>query len=275
MTFRRRAHDPIVAILSLCAAGCGAHPEDPAVAAQTLCDGSAEVRLAYRSAGGFVPDTYAFSAAYGLGYLAIDGGCRYWAGGSGLDGLRTGTLAPEAAARAATDLHLAELPGLSAYPDNQSCPDASGYYLGSGGHSINCTCGCDDLPAAIPHAFQNAALLQMKLVATGPSSEGPLRALAIRMDQAAKVTPPPGSVFPWPLASSPAALVSDRGIDATSGPQIDAEADRRALRALRASAASAKAELIFVVSEGTLFALYLRDEPPDPVAHALTTLGTR
>jgi hypothetical protein len=273
MKVHRRVRDSIVAILSLCAAGCGAHPEDPAVAAQTLCDASAEVRLVYRSGGGFVPDTYAFYGAYGLGYLAIDGGCHYWAGGGSLDGLRTGTLGPEAAARAAADLHLAELPALSAYPDNQSCPDAGGYYLGSGGHSINCTCGCDDLPAAIPRAFENAAVLQMKLVATGTPSEGPLRALAIRMDQATKLTPPPGSVFPWPLASSPAALVSDRGIDATSGPLIDAEADRRALRALRASAASGKAEVIVVVSEGTLFALYLRDEPPDPVAHALTTLG--
>jgi hypothetical protein len=271
----RRHPDLVVAVMSLWGAACG-RTEDPTAAAQAFCDGSDEVRLAYRASGGFVFDAYAFFGAYGLGYLAVDGGCHYWAADDGLSGLHTGTLGTEMAARVASDLHVAEIPALSAHPDTQSCPDAGEFVLASGGKSINCTCGCDDLPAAIPEAFKNAYPLRMNLAAAGAAFDGPLRALTVGNGQGPGFTPPPGSVFPWPLASSPTAFAAVARIGPDSGQPIEDQADRRALRSLRAMAAAAGQTQIFVrTGDGTLFVLYLRDEPPLPVARALLALGAR
>jgi hypothetical protein len=247
---------------------------DPAPAARALCDGSSEVRLTYKSTGGFVDAAYAFYAPQGLSFFAIDGGCQYWAGGDLNTGLRTGTLSAEMAGSIAIELHVDEIPALAAHQDTQSCPDAGGSYLGAGGRFISCTCGCDDLPAAIPDAFKNATIVKGRLLSEGAPWDGPLRALAIPIDD--PKSQPPNKIVDWPLTSSPSALATGPMFSATSGKAIETVADRMALRRLRPMAGDVPGSgPIYVRAlDGAVFSLYLHDELPAPAAQALTTLGS-
>jgi hypothetical protein len=272
-----KRHDRGVAVVaSLWAAACGSMTDDPApvTAAGALCDGSSEVRLTYKSVGGFVDAPYAFYAPQGMTFFAVDGGCHYWAGGDLNTGLRTGTLSAEMADSTAAALHVNEIPALAAHQDTESCPDAGGAYLGAQGRFISCTCGCDDLPAAIPQSFRNADTLGVSLLSAGAPSDGPLRALAIPVDD--PKGPAPAKILDWPLAASPSTLATGPMIAASSGKAIEAPADRMALRNLRVMAGQlAGFGPIYVRAiDGALFSLYLRDELPAPVAQALTTLGS-
>jgi hypothetical protein len=271
----RRHHDLGVAVVvSLCAAACGTTTQAPATAARALCDGTSEVRLTYKSVGGFVEPAYPFYAPQGLAFFAVDGGCHYWAGGDLNVGLRTGTLSGEMAGSVATELHVDEIPSLATHEDTESCPDAGGSYLGAGGRFINCTCGCDALPAAIPQAFRNATILRGRLLSGGAPSDGPLRALTIPVDD--PMGKPPTKIVDWPLASSPSSLATGPVFSASSGKAIEAAADRMALRSLRAMAGDAPGvgPIYVRAIDGALFSLYLHDELPAPVAQALTTLGS-
>jgi hypothetical protein len=267
-------HALAAAVLSsLCTAACNPATEDSAAAAP-LCDGSADVRVAYKVGGGFVDSAYAFWAPQGLAFFAVDGGCHYWAGRDLNVGLHTGTFGAEMANTVARDLHVREFAALSSHQDTRSCSDAGFALLGSGGRFISCTCGCEELPAAIPRAFDNADRLNGTLVSTGAPSDGPLRALTIPIDD--PQWQPPAKVLDWPLASSPGALATGPMFDASSGKAIEGAADRAALRDLRASADGVGSTPIYVRgSDGVLFALYLRDELPAPIAQALATLGAR
>jgi hypothetical protein len=269
----RDQHDRVVAMVaSLCTAACGATTGDPAGAARPLCDGSSEVRLNYKSTGGFVDEVYAFYAPQGLAFFAVDGGCQYWAGGDLNTGLRTGTLTAEMAGSIATQLHFDQIPALAARQDTQSCPDAGGSYLGAGGRFISCTCGCDDLPAAIPDAFNNATMIKGRLLSEGASSDGPLRALAIPTDD--PKSQPPTKIVDWPLTSSPSSLATGPMFSASSGKTIETAADRMALRRLRTMAGDAPGPIYVRALDGAVFSLYLHDELPASAAQALTTLGS-
>ena len=271
----RRHHDLAVAVVSsLCAAACGDTTQDPAPDARALCDGSSEVRLTFKSGGGFVDSAYAFYAPHGFGFFAVDGTCHYWAGGNLNAGLRTGTLSMEMAGVITTELHVSEIPALAAHQDTESCSDAGVALIGAGGRFISCTCGCDTLPAAIPQAFKNVDTINASLISAGLPSDGPLRALAIPVDD--PKWQPPTKILDWPLASSPSALATSSMFTATSGKAIEAPADRMALRALRAMVGEAPGfgPIYVRAPDGAVFSLYLHDELPAPVDQALTALGS-
>jgi len=268
-----RHHDLAVAVLSLCAGACGHPAEGPPATARDLCDGSADVRLAYKVGGGHVNDAYAFYAPRGSVFFAVDGGCHYWAGRDLNDGLRTGTLGVQMADMVARDLHVGEIAALSSHQDTESCSDAGYGYLGRGAQFISCTCGCDDLPAAIPQAFAHADSLNITLVSQGAHADGPLRALTFPIGD--PNWQPSVKVQDWPLASSPRDLAADPMPGTGSGKAIESEADRVALRGLRAGAdaVGGGAPIYVRGSDGFVYSLYLRDELPGPIEQALTALG--
>jgi hypothetical protein len=281
-------HDPLVAIVSLFAVACsgmsdpgmdGGTPADPPIAATTepLCDGSAGPRLTFKIVGGFVESPFFFYAAHGYSFFAIDGTCRYWAGAGSLGEVRTGTLSAAQAAEVEDKLHWKLIPGLSAYPDRESCPDAGASLLGAGDKVISCTCGCNELPAEIPDAFAKVSAVHEGLFARGTSQDLPLRAATLPADEEAKVHPAP-NIQVWPLSSSPAALAAGAGeIMPSSGRAIEDPADRASLRALRRPATIPTSHQIIFVRDGTngVFRLLLRDEPPAAVVRALADLSRR
>jgi hypothetical protein len=78
-------------------------------------------------------------------------------------------------------------------------------------------------------------------------------------------------VFAWPLSWSPATIAVDQGLKVDSGRLIDQEADRQALRNLRAMVLPRMTSEIYVrTTDGALFSVFLRDEPPPAVMDALT-----
>jgi hypothetical protein len=269
----RRHHDLAVAVLSLCAGACGYPAGGPPSTARDLCDGSADVRLAYKVGGGHGDGAEAFYALRGSGaFFAVDGGCHYWAGRDLNDGLRTGTLGVQMADMVARDLHVGEIAGLSSHQDTRSCSDAGYGYLGRGAQFISCTCGCDELPAAISQAFVHADSLNVGLVSMGAPSDGPLWALT--MEIGGPNLQPAVKVQDWPLPSSPSALAADTVLGTRAEKVIESGADRAALRGLRAGADATGSAPIYVRgSDGFFYALYLRDELPVSIEQALTALG--
>jgi hypothetical protein len=82
-------------------------------------------------------------------------------------------------------------------------------------------------------------------------------------------------IQPWPLPSSPTALVFVAGEGSVlpdAGQDIVASSDRAALRALRRPPPAVQLPPILVRSGTDLFRLLLRDEPPAAVLAALAAL---
>jgi hypothetical protein len=268
----RDVRDLVVAILSLGAAACSG---DPVVAetAGALCDGSSDVRLAYVQSGGFVYGGYEFQAYQGWVFFAVDGTCRFWSSRDPIQGVRSGTLTPAQAATVETKTHFRQIPALSAYEDHESCPDAGGISLARGKQVVFCTCGCDPKsPPEMTDALDGANDVRQTTLADGTPIDGPLQAATLPFDPAtSKGDPGPAmNAFPWPLPWSPATIAVGAQITETSGRAIDDPSERAALRALRATAESRMLRPIYVkASDGALFSLLLRDDPPVAVQTAL------
>jgi hypothetical protein len=272
---RLRLSPALLAGLAL--AACGNEPGDDGVSptGQALCDGSSGARLSFLSGGGHVEQAYEFYGAYGHAAFVIDGQCRYWAAGSLLKGLRTGTLDQVAATDIARKLHWGSLATLSRQRDRDSCPDAGDALIGDGTHAINCSCGCDaGLPAATKEAFANIDAIHQQLMASGSPSDGPLRALSLPETASTVPGGNPSLILTWSLPFSPAELLlQGQSIGRDSGKAIDSPADRSALRQLRAMAPiQTGAEFFVRTGDAALFRIYARDEAPAHVVAGLAAL---
>ena len=107
----------------------------------------------------------------------------------------------------------------------------------------------------------------------GAAFDGSLRAASLPLVNV-KADPLPAMTLAWPLPWSPSTIAFGQPITADAGKLIEVEAERVALRQLRAMAATfAGNRNIFVrTSDGAFFSLFVRDEPPDHVREAVSTL---
>jgi hypothetical protein len=250
--------------------GDGSAAPDTPLAKAALCDGSEDVRLLYvNRGGGPLEPAFSFYGAYGHEFFVITGRCQYWAGASGLSGIRSGTLDVAAADGIARKLHHADFASLPA-SSGQSCPDASVRGLSDGTRTVLCHCTCPtDGPPAVRETFTNLRAIQEQLVA-GPAAELPIRVLAYATDDK------PGSndrSLSWPLSWSPAQVLAD-GQTAPApdaGRLVSPVAELAALRTLRTTAMQQSMYNAVRVKTGTneIYRVYLRDEAPAAVARAL------
>jgi hypothetical protein len=261
------------ALATLLLAACSGTSAGGATTSEPLCNGGMTARLTYLVGGGQVDQDYAFHSAYGFRSFVVDGACNFWVAREPLQGLGTGHLGPEQAAEFAAKLHWAALPELSKQRDVDSCPDAGDSVIGDGVHTINCTCGCDGLPAGTREAFARVEEVHRSLTAMSAPSEGPLRA-------ATRPVPPdeqkiPGSSpapLDWTLPFHPMELaIAEPSASRDSGKAIDDAAQRAELRRMRAAASQMPRGfgLLVRVADGSIFRLYLRDEAPDHVVAGL------
>lgn len=248
-----------------------ARDEDAGTApSAALCDGSSEMRLAYQSGGGFVDQSYFFTNPFGLSFFAIDGMCRFYAGGIGMPGIASGTLNKTDADALSADVHWIELAGWSwDLGKDQSCPDAGGVSLTRAKISAGCSCGCDaGAPKNLEKALSKAAEWATRLLDQGKPLDGAVSALAFEYQAGAAPSEP---VVAWPLSRSMSSidgLVRDRNDTklfdpAAKFPRFDDAAEAAKLRAVRG----------MPVEEGSKqYQLYVRDELPEQAAQAWDAL---
>jgi hypothetical protein len=242
-----------------------------------LCNASADIRLTYDVAGGFVDQTYGFTNPYGHAFFLIDGQCHYYAGGNYMKGIATGTLTQDEEGELSSDLHWNELDDWTwGGVKEQGCPDAGSVTLNRAGVSAMCTCGCDTgAPQGLNAALEKAYAWAERLVSQGALLDTPVSAIVL---EASSGDPTPQSI--WPLMrtmSSIPNLIVDRGDSKLwmgTGPwaRFDDTADISKLRQLRADttnldvAGSGSVHTFVPIQDGAnLYQLYVRDELPDDV----------
>jgi hypothetical protein len=202
---------------------------------------------------------------------ALDRHGRYYASRDALQGLREGTLTAAQAEQLAAEIGWASIDEWSAYPDDESCPDAGNVTLWKPGAAASCTCGCPDSPIM---EAETAALAQMypwieMLVMNGDELTTPIAAIAV------ETGPASGTELAWPLdraMTGIAGLVQTNDGAILGAPVIfDEAADAASLRALRARTTT-PGRLLQVRDDGVLYTLYLRDELPDEVTQGIALL---
>lgn len=227
----------------------GACTKDAAPA--RICDGSADVRLEIRSAGGLraLPEEAAFHDV-GWWYLVVDGRCRYWVATDAALTTRTGTV-DEAALRAA--LH------------HDEWKHVGGRWQGTGGPDlvardpwtrIDCLAGCDHpgTPRAVHKIHQAAFAEAERLAALGAPPDGPVEVLVIRGGGL-----PSDAHATWPLTRPIADLARDPDAPGTME-RVEGD-DATALRDLKRRATSYRA-FVIVSDETTSYRVYVRDAVP-------------
>lgn len=243
---------PLVLALAACGGG-----ED----AVTVCDGSADLRLAIRYLHGaaFAPGERVLYQN-GESYLFVDGTCTYHVktGGRWEDVVR-GT-ADDAVL--VDDLELAELPTRAgAYTGELD--DAPILQLAFAGDTITCDGGCrgDLVPDWLISLNAHVAALLTSLRAEGFTQTFPQRLLVI--DQAV----PPTPAFLWPASFAPDTIAILPADDTTPPTLVDAQADAAALRELRRAVRDAQfppaaAYITTDAAEPPAYAAFLRDVVP-------------
>jgi hypothetical protein len=269
---RRHFHDLAVAILSLCPAACGDALIDPGLPGTTevLCDGSDRPRLTYLGEAGYTAvGTYWQGASYGISLFVIDGRCRYFAAGGRSPGLaRLGVLSGRRAQEIERAVPLADIPRLASLPRAPCLIDSGEVRLRAGGTTV-ADCSAWDARSEVIDVLRAAGRIHDDLMAGGEDYQGPLRALTLPSE--GNYQPPARLIFDWPLSFPPPAPAVNQQPSADWGRPIDDEADRKALRALRAIALASgldPAEPYVRTGDGRLYILYLRDEAPDAVLRA-------
>ena len=243
---------------------------------EPMCDGSAELRFVYQTAGGGQTLTpYYFTEPHGHEFFAIDGKCRYYVERDYMRGVMSGTLTSEDAEQLSTDMHWNELDAWVDLKAQGGCFDASTSTLTKPHAAVGCFCGCESEPMALVEAMTNTTQWMEKLLSEGEPLDGPVSAA---IDLASHGGPIEQPVFDWPLeraidsiadlllqAADPR-LVS--GSDQWA--RFDDEAEYKQLRELRAKALKAKDEhswfspaILLKKEEKALSDLYVRDELPD------------
>jgi hypothetical protein len=257
--------------------GCGSMGSPPQGAA--ICDGSSAIRLALTvTAGGQVQSTFYFTNPHGFSYALVDGQCHFYAAGSAMKGVHTGTLSTAQAEQLARDIHWQGFQDIAG-PNQGGCPDASTVSILVPGASTACTCGC---PMSSPRssAITQASMWMEMLAGMGTAIDGPVHALAMPTTAASVM----GSPSPWPLTHAmryiPGLIVSESTVStADSGAVFTEMTDVASLRALRASALSAYAYASWIpiqnVGDTEVFALYVRDDLPTEVETAFSAFVAR
>lgn len=264
----------VVSVLALCTACGGESSEDGGsgggTQTQPLCDGSDTIRLLYRSGGGYVEQSYAFTNPHGHVFLAVMGNCEAFVGESYMKGLRSRTLSEQQAASLSKDLGRDQLAAWSKFPDTMSCPDAGSTSISDGTNVVSCSCGCDpDVPAGVQAALEQAAKWKESLLVEGTPLSGPVAAAALPDDNPQPSFGPFSWPLSWPVTELPSPYTS------STGTRIEDATEAAALRQLRADALSQMTWASYtpiVDSTAARFQLYVRDELPAEVEAALQSV---
>lgn len=238
----------------------------------TICDGSADIRLAMAIEGGQVDTTYQLTNPYGHSFVFVDGQCRYYASSSWLGGVVQGGLSGARAAELEQSLILARISQLD-YHDPESCPDADVTWLRTSAGYADCSCGCDaKAPKGLADALGIAGMLQHELAEMGSALGGSIQLAVIVEDGLTSLSTPAWPLI-WPLNDIAVTWEAyTRRPDANLRLLTGDEA--AAVRMLRAQtlAADASARSIRVRDLGKTYSLFMREELPDGVQRAIETL---
>ncbi|HTV18525.1 MAG TPA: hypothetical protein VMG12_07635 [Polyangiaceae bacterium] len=257
-------------------AGCGGTQLEPLPDIQPMCDGSDDIRLVYGTGGGFVAFEDEFTAKYGRRYLAIDGHCNYWRGWNTVHGLSAGTIEPERATTLANELHFgrySSAPGARGEP----CEDSGVAYLRDvTGTLIDISCdSVSDATFVWVAAFERVRRLWTELEAEARPSWVNTSLLVLR-----DPSPSESRAAEWTAALDLETLAIDYTPTAAGpGPGFALAAPTlEFVNGLRQSVLDRGANpfVLFVRTPAErYYQLYVRDEPPAPVAAALEqTLAT-
>jgi hypothetical protein len=237
-----------------------------AMAVESICDGSTDIRLGLSTEGGFVDQSYSVTNPLGGTFLYVDGQCRFYASNDFRRGTFSGTFAEAAEQQLASDIAWQMLAELAAAPEVQSCFDAGSAVIWAPGHRASCTCGCDECAV---QAQKEAAISQIYPVVQTAIDMG--EALTGGIIAVAQETGPAnGSEAVWPLFSvitEVPNLVQDfTNGSPTTGARFDDE-EAAALRSLRSDDPTAPP---LQVQQGDVaYLLYMRDAFPDGVEEAI------
>lgn len=251
-----------------------------AASAAALCDGSEDVRFAWVAGGGFVSGYYSFSTSRGLGFLAIDGQCRFWRSTQPGGVVSEGVLEPDDAAAFASTLDYERVLRVGRYEAPPACTDGGTNVIWTPESRMTCTCGpCSDNPSA-PSGWTVAfrTMTDARLddwFGNAQPMTGPARMLLLSFADSA---PEPNPVLPWPLARAPRASEFDAeraSIEESSGVELSDPDELSLLRATRATylervPGSDHTQLAYITAGSiSAFDMLLRDELPEPVQTAL------
>jgi len=251
-----------------------------ASAGAALCDGSEDVRFAWFVGGGFVSTYYSFTASRGLGFLAIDGQCRFWRSTEPGGVVYAGALDPDDAEAFASTLDYERVLGIGTFEDPPDCSDGGTDVIWTPESRITCSCGpCSDNPSAPSGwtvAFRTMSDARLDdWFGAGQPMTGPARMVLLAFDDNPS---DPNPLLPWPLSRAPRAsefYSAPAAIDESAGVDI---ADPDELSLLRATRATYLArmpgfdhtQLVYITPSSTsAFDMLLRDEVPAPVQTAL------
>jgi hypothetical protein len=245
-----------------------------------LCDGSEDIRFVWFVGGGFVSNYYSFTESRGLGFLAVDGQCRFWRSTEPGGVVYAGVLEPEDAESFASTLDYERVLGIGTFEDPPDCTDGGTDVIWTPESRITCSCGpCSSNPSApsgwtvafrtmsdarlddwLGNAEPMTGLARMALVGFGDFINDPNPLL-------------------WPLSRSPrpSEIHSAPGpIDESSGAEVTDANELSLLREARATylerqPGSDHTLLVQITasSTGSRFHMLLRDEVPAPVQAAL------
>ncbi len=237
---------------------------------EVLCDGSDAIRFLYRSAGGYVEQSYGFTNPHGHSFLAVTGKCEAFAGNDYMSGIFTLTLSETQAAQLSKDVGRDQITGWSKYPDQQSCPDAGSVSISDGKNQAWCSCGCDPgVPPGIEVALKKASTWLDTVFDQGAALTGPVAVAAMPDGNPIPGQTPLAWPLAWPVSSLPSAY------DTTTGKQVTDAGEASQLRKLRSDtlAALSYASYILVVDAAAApFEVYVRDELPPTVEAALDAM---
>jgi len=242
------------------------------VVLEPLCDGSDRIRLELSVGHGrFQVPGASFTGPLGARFVFVDGQCRYFAGSSPLQGIRTGVL-DEPDARALAEAvgfgRLATWEQETAGQSLLSCLDGPAMVILGPIAGVACVCSCGDAaPEGLDPAISAAGEWLMRLFAEGMPSTGPVRVAAESESTSAGWAEWAFSAWPmaWPVTDVLVTRTLGQ-IAEDAGKRVEDESEAAQLRALRAEAL-ARAPLvpdIFIrESAAAWYRVYVRDELPD------------
>jgi hypothetical protein len=241
--------------------------------AYALCDGSADIRLAFALEGGAVDTTYQLTNPYGHSFLFVDGRCHYYASGSWMKGVVQGDLSKARAAQLAQALDLKRIETLD-YHDVDGCPDAGVVWLRTHSGYTDCTCGCDaTAPKGTEDAIDAAGMLKDELADSGAPLASTILLAAILEERSSGGRAVQAWPLIWPLSDLAVNWETyTRKPDSSLRHLVGEEAE--AARALRAEPLRADpyARGMQVSDQGKTYSLFMREELPDEAADAIARL---
>jgi hypothetical protein len=247
----------------------------------SLCDGSSDLRLAVsqKPGGGLAVEYWSLAQPHGS-YFALDGRCHFYVQPSrAVSSVLEGMLTPEQAHALAVDLSLPQLAARTS--TRATCFDGWVDLVASADASLACSCSDCGADTAATATMIAADAWLGRLSAVGTPLTGPVRAFAVPETSPSLhgACANPQTVLSWPLDRSvtqiPDLVVQPHESSPTGAVFTDAE-DAARLRQLRAASAAmfifpdVPAERIYVRDGVTVYALFIRDEPPEAAEMSIT-----